>query len=151
MAVAARVGKVLHFPLRFADFPGRGGVENKRMSIHQLHPQGHPLTWQERLDDAATEAEVVDVARDYLATLTHQEFTHLPDALRPRKIVDANDVTTYAFELVRYECHDDGAQRLVQRLAHVMSQASIRLSQIMVTERAKSGPHRRADDDQRSA
>jgi hypothetical protein len=22
---------------------------SKAMSVHQLHPQGHPLTWQERL------------------------------------------------------------------------------------------------------
>ena len=66
----------------------------------------------------------------------------LPEHLRPGKIVDANDITTYAFELVRHECHDAGAHRLVERLAHVMSRASIRLSQIMVSEHAH--PERRA-------
>ena len=104
------------------------------MSIHQLHPKGHPLTWQERLDDATTELEVVEVVRDYLATLNHEEFASLPPALRPGKIVDANDVTTYAFDLVREECHDEGLQHIVQRLGHVMSRASIRLSEIMVVE-----------------
>jgi hypothetical protein len=104
------------------------------MSIHLLHPNGHPLTWQERFDRASTEAEVVDVVRDYVATLTPEEYGSLPAALRPGKIVDANDITTYAFDLVREECHDEGIQHMVQRLAHVMSRASIRLSQIMVRE-----------------
>ena len=123
------------------------------MSIHQLHPKGHPLTWQERLDDATTEFDVIGVARDYLATLTHEELMSLPEHLRPGKIVDANDITTYAFELVRHECHDAGAHRLVERLAHVMSRSSIRLSQIMVTEHAN--PDQRSkpggSDQQRSA
>ena len=119
------------------------------MTIHKLHPQGQPLTWQERLAQAATEADVVDVVRDYLATLTPQEFGSLPEALRPHKIVDANDITTYAFDLVRQECHDEGMQHMVQRLAHIMSRASIRLSEIMVTERNSEADsqHRRAGDD----
>ena len=104
------------------------------MTIHQLHPRGQPLTWQERLDGATTEVEVVEVVRDYLATLGPEEVAALPQALRPAKIVDANDVTTYAFDLVREECHDHGMQNVVQRLAHMMSNASIRLSEIMVVE-----------------
>jgi hypothetical protein len=77
---------------------------------------------------------------------------YLPANLRPQKIVDANDVTTYAFELVRHECHDEGAQRLVQRLANIMSRASIRLAQIMVTEHQQPGPFQNsAGDSQRSA
>lgn len=118
------------------------------MSIHLLHPNGHPLTWQERLDHAATEADVVDVVRDYLATLTPQEYGSLPRALRPGKIVDANDITTYAFDLVREECHDEGMQHMVQRLAHMMSRASIRLSEIMVTEHGPGKPEQKhAGDD----
>jgi len=121
------------------------------MSVHQLHPQGHPLTWQERLDAATTEAGVVDVARDYLATVTPREIASLPEALRPGKIVDANDVTTYAFDLVRQECHDEGTQNLVQRLAHIMSRASIRLSEIMVSERLPAGQRNPAANQQHSA
>jgi thiamine biosynthesis protein ThiC len=122
------------------------------MSIHQLHPQGHPLTWQERLDTATTEFDVVNVARDYVATLSHDELMQMPEGLRPGKIVDANDITTYAFELVRHECHDEGAQRLVQRLAHVLSRASIRLSEIMVTDRKHPGEGAHSgDSEQRSA
>ena len=121
------------------------------MTIHQLHPRGQPFTWQERLDAATAEADVVDVVRDYLATLSPQEFAYLPENLRPGKIVDANDITTYAFELVRYECQDDGAQRLVQRLANVLSRASIRLSEIMVTQHNPNAGRRSGDHSQRSA
>jgi hypothetical protein len=118
------------------------------MSIHLLHPKGHPLTWQERLEHAHTESDVVDVVRDYVATLTPQEYASLPEALRPRKIVDANDITTYAFDLVREECHDQGIQHMVQRLAHILSRASIRLSQIMVSEREPDGSQQKhAGDD----
>ncbi len=104
------------------------------MTIHPLHPHGHPLTWQERLDEALTEDEVLAVARDYLATLSPQEYARLPHAIRPGKLVDANDVTTYAFELVRAQCDDADAAGTLQRLAHIMSRASIRLSEIMVVE-----------------
>ena len=121
------------------------------MSVHQLHPQGHPLTWQERLDSATSESDVVDVARDYLATVSPREFASLPETLRPGKIVDANDVTTYAFDLVRQECRDEGAQQLVQRLANIMSRASIRLSQIMVSAHYPAGVPQAGRGDQRSA
>jgi hypothetical protein len=65
--------------------------------------------------------------------------------------VDANDITTYAFDLVRQECHDDGAQHMVQRLAHIMSRASIRLSEIMVTEHLPGTHQRKSGDHQHSA
>jgi len=89
------------------------------------------LSWPESLAEAATESQVVDLARDYLATLSHEEFARLPEKLRPPKLVDAADITAYAFELVREECHDEEAQGVVQRLAHIMSRASIRLAEIM--------------------
>ena len=120
------------------------------MTIHALHPKGHPLTWQERLDQAVTEDEVVAVAREYLATVTPQEIARLPDAVRPGKLVDANDVTTYAFDLVRSECDDPAGTGTLQRLAHIMSRASIRLSEIMVVEHHHP-PVSNEDDEQRSA
>lgn len=113
------------------------------MSVHQLHPQGQPLTWQERLDSATCEHDVLEVVRDYLATLTHEEYASLPAELRPGKVVDANDVTTYAFELVRQECNHEGMQHLVQRMGHVLSRASIRLSQIMVDHHSQ-GDHQQS-------
>ena len=114
------------------------------MTIHQIHPNGHPLTWQERLDDAITEEDVVSIAREYMATITPQEIVRMPPEVRPGKLVDANDVTTYAFDLVRAECDDPDGSGALQRLAHILSRASIRLSQIMVVEHHRprsSGEH----------
>lgn len=123
---------------------------SREMTIHPLHPHGHPLTWQERLDQALTEDEVVSVAREYLATVTPQEVARMPVAVRPGKLVDANDVTTYAFDLVRAECDDAMGTSALQRLAHIMSRASIRLSEIMVVEHHR--PEVSNDgDEQRSA
>jgi len=88
------------------------------------------LTWQERIEDAGTEPEVVAVARDYLARLSQDEYAELPLALRPRKIVDANDIAAYALDLARHEADDPDEMNLVQRLAQLMSLATVRASEL---------------------
>jgi hypothetical protein len=110
------------------------------MSIHQLHPEGKPLSWQDRLEVAMTEGEVLAVARDFLATVTPYEIAGLPAALRPERIGDANDVTSYAFELVRADFDDGHAMHgVLHRLAHFFSRASIRLSQILASRPSQAG------------
>jgi hypothetical protein len=99
------------------------------MTILPLHPATTPLSWQDRLDVAMSEGEVLAIAREFLATVTPDEIARLPDGLRPEKIGDANDVTGYAFELVRSDFDD--RQHVLHRLAHFFSRASIRLSQIL--------------------
>ena len=88
------------------------------------------LTWEERIEDAGTEPEVVAVARDYLARLSQDEYAELPLALRPRKIVDANDIAAYALDLARHEADDPDEMNLVQRLAQLMSLATVRASEL---------------------
>ena len=88
-------------------------------------------TWQERIDEAGSEPEVVAVARDYLATLSHDEYAGLPLELRPRKIVDANDIAAYALDLARHEGQDPEEMKLVERLAQVMSRVTMRVTEIM--------------------
>jgi hypothetical protein len=91
-----------------------------------------PLSWQDRLDSAATESEVISIARDFIAQFTPQEIERLPKACRPGKFFEANDVTSHAFALIRYECgKQDEAAAVLRRLASFFSNASIRLSQIM--------------------
>jgi hypothetical protein len=102
------------------------------MSIHRLHPKGQPMSWQDQLDRAATEADVVAVVREFLATVSPWEVARLPRELRPRRIHDASDVTLYALDLVRGDIHDnEGTQRVLHRLAHMFSRASLRLSAIL--------------------
>ena len=93
-------------------------------------------TWQERIEEAGTEPEVVAVTRDYLARLSQDEYAELPLQLRPRKIVDANDIAAYALDLARHEADDPDEMNLVQRLAQLMSSATVRVSEITGATRA---------------
>ncbi len=119
------------------------------MSVHQFHLRGRPpvtVSWQGRLDDASTEAEVVGVVRDFMATISPYEIARLPAHCRPRKIVDANDITHYAFTIVRHHCDDgQGTARVAHKLASFFTSASIRLSQIL------SAPNHLDDESRQSA
>jgi len=104
-------------------------------------------TWQHRLDTARAPEDIVAAARDSLATLGPIELGALPEGCRPpAKIVDADDVTTYAFELVRFECGAHETRELVHKLARIFSHASMRLAQLTAREPAAVD-----DDDRRSA
>lgn len=89
-------------------------------------------TWQHRLDAAHGVEEVVAAARDFLAILSPFELAALPEECRPpAKIVDADDISSYAFELVRFECAGrDETVELVHKLARFFSHASMRLAQV---------------------
>jgi hypothetical protein len=114
---------------------------------HATPLDNHPLSavsWQERLQATASAAEIVGVARDFVAQLTPYDVHSLPEACRPpSKIVDAEDITSYAFALVRHQCEESAAHaELVHKLAHFFSEASIRLSQLAV-------PHSLPEDSER--
>jgi hypothetical protein len=89
-------------------------------------------TWQRRLDAAPDVDDVVQAARDFIAGFDPFEVAALPAQVQlPAKIVDADDISAYAFELVRYECA--GGQpdaELVHKLAHFFSHASMRLARL---------------------
>ena len=108
------------------------------MSVHafpQFYPRGaSPVTisWHTLLEAAETEHEVVDIARDFLATLSPYDIARLPANCRPGKMVDASDITTYAFVVMRHQCEKaQGKARVGYKLAAFFSSASIRLSQIL--------------------
>lgn len=97
-------------------------------------------SWQERLDLAETEDDVVLVARDYLASLHHSEIADLPEVCKPRKLFTAADVGTYAFDLARCDCEDrEGIAKLVHRLAAFFVSANVRLSQILARTNDEDG------------
>lgn len=120
------------------------------MSVHQLFNQSTPLaftTWQDKLREAEDERAVVSLARDFVSRLDSAEFTRLPLECRPGKFMDANDITGYAFTLVRQECGNESeTAALVHKLAAFFSSASIRLSEIMAHTNASS-----SDDSRQSA
>ena len=103
-------------------------------------------SWRDRLDEALTEREVIATVRDFLATFNPYEIAQLPAHCRPGKFMEADDVTGYAFEIVRYDCGEDRDLRpIVHRLAAFFSHASARLAQLM------SKPASASEDEVQSA
>ena len=105
------------------------------MSIYPYPPSAARLvavSWPQRLKSARSEAEVVDIARDFLATFSPYDLARLPEALRPGRLVDGNDVSEFAFTLVRHD-HDDshGTARCIYRLTNFFTNASVRLTELM--------------------
>ena len=95
-------------------------------------PPHTPVSWQQKLDLACDEAEVLAIAREFLAMLTPYEIDKLPRPCQPPlKLVDRDDVASYAYDLVRHDC-EDGPEtaELVHKLAHFFSHATMRIAQV---------------------
>ncbi len=87
--------------------------------------------WQRRLDAASSEADVVAIARDFVALLSPSDLERLPEICRPTPLARGSDVTEYASILVRHHCGGDGAaSRLVDWLIRFFSAAARRLSEL---------------------
>ena len=96
--------------------------------------QGSPIPamgWHGRLLDAASSAEVVELTRTFVASLTPQEMAALPRDCRPGKIVDAEDVHAFAYALVRRSCASDRmGDGALMRLASFFTDAARQLSRL---------------------
>jgi hypothetical protein len=99
-----------------------------------------PLTWQERLQHAGSGEEVVAMAREFMAQFTPYEIHSLPGPCKPpAKIVDALDVASYAYALVRHECGDnDDHAELVHKLAAFYSEGAKRIAYLLGPAHAAS-------------
>src|SRR4051812_10035842 len=118
------------------------------MPIHPYPTRAKtPVTWPARVDAAGSAHDVVEIARDFLAQFTPYEIHALPEPCKPPvKIVDADDVSAYAFALVRHEC-EEGAEHaeLVHKMADFFAHASRRLAHLAShADRAAEDVPRRA-------
>lgn len=102
----------------------------RTMSILEF-PKGPALSWQGRLDLADNEAEVVEVARDYLASLDPFEIDAMPEHCKPRKLFVAADIASYGFDLARCHCAQPDAAGVVHRTAAFFLHANSRLAAIL--------------------
>ena len=105
------------------------------MIVRSLHPsyRDYPLapSWQERLRSAASERDLVSVARDYLATFSYDEISSLPEHCRPVRMVSAQDVADYAYVVVRRHCDDScGVEAPIHRIAVFFANANARLGEL---------------------
>ena len=90
-------------------------------------------SWEGQLEQAATPAEVIAIARDYLALLAPEEIVLLPVDARPRRVRDADDLAEIHERLVEayQRTRASGAElALLQRLASFFARATARLSDL---------------------
>jgi len=89
--------------------------------------------WNERVDTARTPGEVLDIARDYLASLSSEDLVSVPDDCRPGCLEDQSDIDFWNLKLAE-ECRSiwgttrDG--QMVTELSQFFLHASLRLSRI---------------------
>jgi len=107
----------------------------KMRSHHRLAVRGSRMTtsWEGQLEQAATPAEVIAIARDYLALLAPEEIVLLPVDARPRRVRDADDLAEIHERLVEayQRTRASGAElALLQRLASFFARATARLSDL---------------------
>ena len=103
-----------------------------------------PRSWQDAVRAADTEDDVLDLVKDFLAQFSPEEIAQLPHHCRPAKILDAHDVSEYAFDLARHRCDegDEGAE-VLNKLAAFFTDANERLAEVLVGNRFnQSGPAR---------
>ena len=94
----------------------------------------HALSWSERLDRCQTPAQVVEIARDYLAAVDQAVLVALPPDCRPSRMVEPHDVLEYAYFLVRTHCvtRNPALEERLDRLARFFAQAALRVSEVTV-------------------
>ena len=84
----------------------------------------------ESLFDAASEEEVVRLAREYLGSWRPEELAQIPPHCRPGKLRDAEDIGDCAYELTRARIATGGPQRLLVEMESFFAQACSRLSEL---------------------
>jgi hypothetical protein len=90
-------------------------------------------TWHRQIDDAASVAEVVSIARDFLATWTPQELARLPAECRPGKIRDESDIAELHARLAEeYRTTRASGDELttLQLITSFMVRTSVRIAEL---------------------
>ena len=86
--------------------------------------------WQPLLSAAATEADVLRIMREYLATLGPEDIALLPDSCRIPAIHSTQDIEYAAVSLAQCDLKSDpGAppSRLLTEMAHTFAWAQARI------------------------
>lgn len=89
------------------------------------------LSWQQRLHDALTQEDIVDLCREFIAALTPSESGLLPAVCQPPELSSPEDVSDYALTLIRHLGIGDRASAPeLYRLSVFFTKASLRLVQV---------------------
>jgi hypothetical protein len=91
------------------------------------------LVWYRQVDNAGTGLEVVAVARDYLASWGPQEVSLLPEAIRPSRMRDEQDIEILHSKVIdeyRDTKASGDALDALQRMTSFVVRAAIRLAEL---------------------
>ena len=97
--------------------------------------------WRGELDAAATEKDVLNVARDYVAFLARSEIELLPPGFKMGPLETCTDVGDLALRLVqasmRFESESEGL-RLLRSMSEFFAAASERFTKLGIPPRQDS-------------
>lgn len=99
-------------------------------------------TWAALLHRARTESDVVRVVREFVAQITSDEFARLPEALRPGRFRDAQDISDFALvvKLHHLAPHEAGQEPgLEARIATFFTAAAERVSTVSQVSEPEEG------------
>ena len=85
------------------------------------------------IDTAQSRSEVIDIARDYLSSLTTDDLASVPDDCRPGEIRDQSDIDFWNLQLAEELRSIWGTGRdgqMVTELSQFFLHASVRLSRL---------------------
>jgi hypothetical protein len=83
-----------------------------------------------KLRSAPSEEEVVRLVREFIAEWRPEELAQVPDACRPPKIRDGEDIADCAFNLTRSRMEGDASNPLLAEMETFFAQACVRLSEL---------------------
>src|SRR5260221_2254153 len=97
------------------------------------YSKNYVLAWYRRVDTAKSPLEVVAILRDYVAIWTPEDIGRLPEACRPGRLRDEQDVELLHTSLVEaYRETREAGEHLtaLQEMTGMVVRASIRIVEI---------------------
>lgn len=86
--------------------------------------------WHSRIDKVESVEDVVTLTRDFIATLTPEQLTNLPERCRPIRVKAEDDIEYWTFKLSAIGADERADPALVQNLFTHFLHASLRCAQI---------------------
>ena len=94
---------------------------------------GMTFNWRDLVSSCDSEEAIVQVTREYLASWNPEELARIPEACRPGRIRDGEDITRWAFELASEHCsgeHQVAAEAVLVKMLVFLTEAAQRLAAV---------------------
>lgn len=89
--------------------------------------------WQRQMRAAPSEAQLLAIVGEYLATLSHEQVHQLPRTSRPVPIAHRDDVASLTVQIARDELMYEGdahTASLLRQMVVVLNEANNRIAQL---------------------